>query len=119
MKTACKLYQSLKCMLGNFEIQRNKTMHNKKPTLAHFIIFFFFFKLPIVKLNCKNRCCIFWKTVTVFVCLFVSSAGVYMLGRISAQKQLAAVEQAAQGGGGITILGGVQGTWRCGSKGHG
>lgn len=55
----------------------------------------------------------------VFVCLFVSSAGVYMLGRISAQKQLAAVEQAAQGGGGITILGGVQGTWRCSSKGHG
>ena len=29
------------------------------------------------------------------------------------------LEQAAQGGSGVTILGGVQGTCRCGTKGHG
>lgn len=40
MKTACKLFQSWKCMLGNFEIQRNKAMRNKKPTLAHSFFFF-------------------------------------------------------------------------------
>ena len=29
-----------------------------------------------------------------------------------------AMEQAAQGGGGVTILGGFQETWKCGTQGH-
>jgi len=37
-------------------------MHNKKLALAHAI---FFFKLPFVRLNNTNRCCVFWKSVTV------------------------------------------------------
>lgn len=29
-----------------------------------------------------------------------------------------AMEQGAQGGGGVTILGGFQETWKCGTQGH-
>ena len=32
------------------------------------------------------------------------------------QKSARALEQAAQGGGGITFPGGVQETWRCGTR---
>lgn len=95
MKTACKLYQSLKCMLGNFEIQRNKTMHNKKPTLAYFF-FFYFFKLPIVKLN-----------------LVFTYQEEFLLRR-SGQT----LEWAAQGSGGVTVPGDVQEVCRCDTEEH-
>ena len=41
-----------------------------------------------------------------------------MLGKISSQKSRQALEWAAQGGGGLTVLGGVQETFRCCSNRH-
>ena len=42
--------------------------------------------------------------------------------RISLEPELRksgeALEQAAQGGGGVTVPGGVQERWRCGTEGH-
>lgn len=35
------------------------------------------------------------------------------------RKSSDTVAQAAQGGGGVTIPGDVQGLWRCGTEGHG
>ena len=43
----------------------------------------------------------------------------WILGKNYSQKSGEALAQAAQGGGGVTIPGGVQETCRCGTKGHG
>jgi len=43
----------------------------------------------------------------------------WILGNISSLKEWPGIGQAAQGGGGVTIPGGVQKTRRCGTLGHG
>ena len=43
----------------------------------------------------------------------------WILGKIILRKSGNASAQAAQGGGGVTISGGVQEEWRCGTKEHG
>ena len=43
----------------------------------------------------------------------------WRLGNISTPKEQCCSGTAAQGGGGVTISGGVQGTWGCGTEGCG
>jgi len=43
----------------------------------------------------------------------------WILGKISLLKSGQTLDQAAQGGGGVIIPGGVQKTCRCGTAGHG
>ena len=43
----------------------------------------------------------------------------WILGKTSPQKSVEAVAQVAQGGDGVTALGGVQGTCGCGTEGRG
>ena len=42
-----------------------------------------------------------------------------MLGKISSPKEWSGSGQAAQGSDGVTVTGGVQEMWRCGTEGHG
>jgi len=43
----------------------------------------------------------------------------WILGKISSRKKWSVTGTAAQGGGGLTIRGGVQEPWRCGTEGRG
>ena len=43
----------------------------------------------------------------------------WILGRISSQKEWCCIGTAAQGGGAVTVPGGVQELWRCGTEGCG